>query len=317
MKNSREQRVPHMGRIGQTRVYFAKFLRMFVYQNDWKVLPMAAIISAVVIFVVGTNMFVTQEGTVTGTFALVCVCIWIGFFNSIQIVCRERDIIKREHRAGLHITSYVMANMLFQLLLCAAQTAIILLICQVAKVQIPTEGVIFQSGIMDLSVTIFLTIYASDMMALMVSCFVRNTTTAMTVMPFLLIFQLVFSGGYFDLSGFTQRFIGLTISHWGMVGLCAIGQYNTRPMVTLWNTIFKFRNIEYMGQKPLLDLIKKTEQEGKVEDFLRWSATYNQNEAYASSTANVFQTWSMLLLQTLVYVIIAIIVLERIDQDKR
>jgi len=94
--------VKYRGRLSQIGIYFKKFLRMFVYQSDWKVLPIGAIIAALVTFVIGSNMFVTQEGTTTGTFALTCVCIWNGLFNSIQVVCRERDIVKREHRAGMH-----------------------------------------------------------------------------------------------------------------------------------------------------------------------------------------------------------------------
>ena len=100
----------HRGRIAQTFIYFGKFIRMFAYQNDWKVLPISALIAAVVTFVVGGNMFRTQEGTKLGVFALVCVCVWNGLFNSIQVVCREREIVKREHRAGLHISAYVAAH---------------------------------------------------------------------------------------------------------------------------------------------------------------------------------------------------------------
>ena len=119
-----EKKEHYSGRIRQTWIYLGKLLRMFIFQNDWKLLPMAAIIAALVTFAVGQNIFKTQEGTLSGCFSLVCVCIWNGFFNSIQSVCRERPIIKREHRSGMHITSYIAAHMIYQLLLCAIQTAI-------------------------------------------------------------------------------------------------------------------------------------------------------------------------------------------------
>ena len=118
----------HQGRISQLGIYLGKYLRMFVYQNDWKVIPMSAIIAGVVTVVVGSNMFVTQEGTLTGTFALACVCLWNGVFNSIQVVCRERAILKREHRAGLHVSSYLGAHMIYQFLLCLAQTGVTLFV---------------------------------------------------------------------------------------------------------------------------------------------------------------------------------------------
>ena len=311
------ERIGHRGRLSQMFIYLGKFLRMFVFQSDWKVIPMGAIIAGVVTFVVGQNMFVTQEGTLMGTFALVCVCIWNGFFNSIQVVCRERNIIKREHRAGLHMSAYIGAQMIYQFLLCLGQTAVTLLIFRFAEVKVPEQGIVTMSGLADLGISIFLITYTSDMMALLVSCIVRTTTTAMTVMPFLLIFQMIFSGGMFELNGPVEKLKMLTISHWGMDSMCAVGRYNESPNVTLWNTVFKFRNVEFMGETPLLDMIKEIERRKMVDEILAWSGTYNQVEDYASTYENVTQCWIWLLALMAVFVLGAVIALEFIDRDKR
>ena len=309
--------VRHQGRLAQTGIYLGKFLRMFIYQSDWKVLPMGAVIAAVVTFVIGANLFKTQEGTKLGVFALVCVCIWNGFFNSIQVVCREREIIKREHRAGLHMSAYVAAQMIYQLLLCAAQTVVTLIICRLTGVVIPEAGVITRSGMVDIGITILLITYAADMMALMVSCIVRNTTTAMTTMPFLLIFQLVFSGGFFELNGFAEKIQYLTISHWGMNSLCTIGRYNDLPMVSLWNTLVKFKDIEIKGMTPLKDVLVHMEETGDREIFLLWAGQQNQLTEYAATPENVWKYWGILLLLLVVFAILAVIALEFIDRDKR
>ncbi len=311
------EKIRYKGWFGQTGIYLGKSLRMFLYQNDWKVLPMGAVIAGVVTFVVGSNMFVTQEGTLMGAFALVCVCIWNGFFNSIQVVCREREIVKREHRAGLHMSAYIAAQMIYQLLLCAAQTVVTLAICQVAGVRFPAEGIVTDLGVLDIGITILLITYAADMMALMVSCLVRTTTTAMTVMPFLLIFQLVFSGGFFSLSGFAKKITVLTISRWGLDSICALGRYNELPMVTLWNTLFQFKDITYNGQKPLLQVILSMQEKNQVDDFLLWSGSYNTEAAYVSSLANLLQNWGALLILVIVFAAAAMIALRSIDRDKR
>ena len=169
----------------------------------------------------------------------------------------------------------------------------------------------------DLGITIFLVTFAADMMALMVSCIVRTTTTAMTVMPFLLIFQLVFSGAFFNLEGVAKKLTNLTISRWGLDGICAIGRYNELPMVMLWNTLFKFKDVEIMGKKPLLDLIIRAEQTGYRDDFLLWSGTYNQNAAYASAAENVLLHWGVLVLMIAVFALAAVVALRFIDRDKR
>ena len=311
------ENLKHKGRIGQMWIYLGKFLRMFVYQNDWKVLPIGAVIAAVVTFVVGANLFKTQEGTKLGVFALVCVCIWNGFFNSIQVVCREREIIKREHRAGLHMSSYVGAQMIYQLLLCIAQTVVTMVICSITGVQLPAMGVVTGFGILDMSISILLVTYTADLMALMVSCIVTNTTTAMTAMPFLLIFQLVFSGGFFELSGIADKIKYLTISHWGMDSLCAIGRYNELPMVTLWNTVFRFRDIEVDGFKPVEETLRIIEENGLREDILRWSGQNNANPAYAAEAGIVLNNWIMLVVLLAAFAIISVIALEFIDRDKR
>ena len=311
------KRIRHKGRLTQTRIYLGKFLRMFVFQNDWKVLPIGALIAALVTFVVGTNIFKTQEGTKLGVFALVCVCIWNGFFNSIQVVCREREIIKREHRSGLHMSAYIFAQMIYQLLLCVAQTAITLAVCSVAGVTIPAEGIVTRWGILDTGITLLLITYTADMMALMVSCIVRNTTTAMTVMPFLLIFQLVFSGGFFELSGLAEKVKYITISHWGMDSLCCIGRYNEQPMVSLWNTLVQFKNVEIAGYTPLKELLVDMEKNGTRDEFLLWAGQQTAIPEYAAEAGNVLNNWGMLLILLIVFVIISIVALEFIDRDKR
>ena len=307
----------YKGRLAQARIYLGKCFRMFIYQNDWKVLPIGALIAAIVTFVVGTNIFKTQEGTEIGVFALVCVCIWNGFFNSIQVVCREREIVKREHRAGLHMSAYVLAQMVYQLFLCALQTVVTLAVCMLAQVTIPQQGVITPWGLLDVSLTILLITYAADIMALMVSCIVRTTTTAMTVMPFLLIFQLIFSGGFFDLSGLADKIKYLTLSHWGMTGLCCIGRYNEQPMVSLWNMLVRFKNVEYNGQTPLKTILIEIENSGSRDEFLLWAGQQNQMPEYAATIQNVLVCMLVLLVFILVFAIASVIALEFIDRDKR
>ena len=311
------ENIKHKGRAGQTVIYLKKFLRMFVYQNDWKVLPMGAVIAAVVTFVIGADIFKTQEGTRSGIFALVCVCIWNGFFNSIQSVCREREIVKREHRAGLHMSAYISAQMIYQLMLCTAQTVVTVCICLLTGIKIPLVGIITPFGVIDSGITILLVTYGADMMALMVSCLVRNTTTAMTAMPFMLIFQLVFSGGVFKLSGFAEKVQYLTISHWGMSTMCSIGRYNDQPMMSIWTMLKKFRNVVVNGQTPLADIVHRMEEDGSYHDLAAWAGLQNQSETYISTPENILKCWGILLLLILVFAVISVIALEFIDRDKR
>jgi len=125
------------------------------------------------------------------------------------------------------------------------------------------------------------------------------------------------SGAFFELAGFAQKLTALTISRWGMESLCAIGRYNDQPMVTLWNTMYQFRNIEYMGQKPILNLLIEIETNGSQPEFLLWSGQQNSNPLYEAPSSLVLHNWFMLVLLLAVFAVVAVVALEFIDRDKR
>ena len=250
------RRLRHRGRAGQIPIFLGKFFRMFIYQNDWKVLPMAALIAGLLAYVIRTDFMRTMEGTLKGAFAITCVALWNGCFNSIQVICRERDIIKREHRSGMHISSYIIAHMLYQAFLCFGQTVLMLYVFRMVGMRFPSDGLFSKWFRVDLGITIFLVTFAADMLALLISAVVRSTTGAMTVMPFILIFQLVFSGGIFALPSWTEPLTEITISNHGLTCIASQADYNNLPMATAWNTLKKMRNTDIEGSVTMDELLE-------------------------------------------------------------
>ena len=102
-----------------------------------------------------------------------------------------------------------------------------------------------------------------------------------------------------------------------MNSLCAIGRFNELPMVTLWNTLVGFKDIELFGHKPLKEILVYTEQNGYRDKFLQWSGTYHTNSAYASTAANVGFNWGGILLLLVIFAAAAVIALKFVDRDKR
>ena len=240
-------RLRHRGRESQVLIYLGKQLRFFINESDWKVLPMAAIIAALVGMVIRKNFFINMEGSLFGAFAIACVSIWNGCFNSIQSVCRERPIIKREHRSGMHVSSYVTAHIIYQFMLCLAQSALTMYVFRVMDVKFPEKGFMTPWMIVDIGISMLLISYAADMMSLFISSISHTTTGAMTVMPFVLIFQLVFSGGIIPLPEWSQKLSNFTISNYGLKVVAAQSGYNELPMVTGWKTLDSMRNREVGG----------------------------------------------------------------------
>ena len=168
-----------------------------------------------------------------------------------------------------------------------------------------------------MGISMFLVTFAADMLSLVISSVVHNTTTAMTMMPFMLIFQLVFSGGMFSLDGFARKFSNVTITKWGLNSFCALGNYNNLPMVTLWNSIWKFRSMEIDGQKPIKMMTNYIIKNNQLDELLLESGRYNMNPAYTATAENVLHCWGVLIVMIFVFALLAMIILEFIDNDKR
>lgn len=357
MSEINAEKLKHSGRIKQTGIYLGKLFRMFIFQSDWKVLPMAAIIAGLVALVVAKNMNKTMEGTAIGAFALSCVCIWNGCFNSIQVICRERAIVKREHRSGLHMSSYVAANLIYQAFLCLCQSVITITVLHLSKVTFPTVSYVTGRSLVDMFITIFLICYSSDVIALFISAVVRNTTTAMTFMPFFLIFQLIFSGGFFELSDKIMFVSNLTVSKWGLTSLCSEGNYNGLPMVSIWNALFSMQDFEMdenmknnlidalseeynipeevsmitsqsipESSKPIKPIVYRIQGldtngqrvgEDKRTDFQLECSKNNQKPQYVSTKENILSSWMHMLSFVVVFAALSVISLEFIDRDRR
>ena len=262
----------------QIRIYTGKCFRLFRTERQYKNFISTIIIMGIICLVTGGEMFRQYADTKNGCFAIVCAGVWIGLFNSIQSICRERDIIKREHRSGLRISSYILAHVLFEACMCAVETLIVLGIVMIRNAgHLPDSGLLLPLPL-DLYLTLFLVIFSSDMMAVLVSCVVHTTGMAMTVMPFVLIIQLVMSGAVFKLNGISEMISYLTTTRWGLNSLMAIANTNMNV------------KIDYV-------MSRAKDCDPELETLLHH--------------------WGILLLFCVVYIVLSILFLRLVDRDKR
>ena len=261
---------------GQIQIYLGKCFRLFRNEKQWKNFLSSFIIIVIISMVTGSDMFVTYEATQKGAFAIISACIWSGLFNSIQSICRERAIIKREYRTGLRISSYILAHVVYEMFLCAGESLVVLLVtCIRNKDHLPPHGV-FLPMFIELYITIFLVTFAADMIAMLVSCIVKNETSAMMIMPFVLVVQLVMADVVFDLEGITEKISYLTASRWGVEAMITIARTDT---------VFDYQ--------------------------AAWAG------ADAGGIEGLMKNWMIILGFCIIYIILAVIMLRRVDKDER
>ena len=176
----------------QTSVYFRKIFRIAIREKAWKYLIFATIIASIVVFIVGDGMFSDfgYDSTKSGFFTLASACIWIGIFNSIQSICKEHEIIRAEYRQGMKMSSYIAAHVIWQALLCLAESILVFILCCI-KMNFNKSPSLIISAYSENFVTIYLLTFGAAVLGLMISSISGNPTTAMTIMPFVLIVQLI------------------------------------------------------------------------------------------------------------------------------
>ncbi len=232
-------------------------------------------------------------GTQTGLFMLVCVAIFVGICNSIQEICKERNILKREYMTNLRLSSYTLSKLIVQAIICAVQMIIVLLIFSlfIKDKQVYSSGVIFSSVWMEYFITMFLLAFAADTMALVISAIVKNSSTANTFIPIILIVQIVFSGVLFDLGKQMDAFASLMISKWGIAGLAISSRLNDS-------------RVKFLLDSPDFELNLGTSMSA-VKGL------------YMSTPKNLLIVWAILFAFIIVCSVLCTLLLTRVKKDRR
>ena len=150
-------------------------------------------------------------------FIMAFAAIMFGCINAAREIVKELSIYRRERMVCIGITPYIFSKMLVLALLCLFQCAVLVWIVNWID---PFHKGILLPGYFEVYITLSLTSLAGLMMGLTVSAWVSNTDRAMSVVPVLLIPQVIFSGALFPLTNGPLQVLGsLFAVRWSMAAL--------------------------------------------------------------------------------------------------
>ena len=174
------------------------------------------IIGLLLTLVAGPDIYQKFTETQSILFTLMSGGIWMGLLNTIQEVNKERVILKREYMGNLKLPVYMLSKYIVQGVISLVQAVILVVTFVLVKGTPSCKGVIISNATIEIIVLIFLTIYASAGMGLLLSSITKSADRAMAIAPFVLIIQLIFSGILFELTGATDKISYVTFSRWAM-----------------------------------------------------------------------------------------------------
>lgn len=268
--------------IKQTVILCKRYMHLLINdkQRMLLVLLQAPLLALLISVVADGNQFEQYEMTKSILFALSCSAFWVGILNSIQEVCKERVVLRREYMTGLRLTSYIFSKLIVLGLLCVIQTLLLVGVFTVT-VGSASKGVIMPSFI-EMLITTFLTSYSATAMGIFVSSLFKNSDRAMTVAPILLMPQILFSGLAFKLSGFVEKISLFVTCRWAMEG---------------YGTIANLNDLKLRLQDQIPTLVHE------------WESFFDYTNVH------LLKAWGVLVIFVVVFSIASIIVLRKIDKN--
>lgn len=184
----------------------------------------APVIAFLFSLIVTEDLFEYYDETKAILFSLATSAIWLGLLNSVQEICKERVILKKEYMANLHLSSYLCSKVVVQGLLALIQS-LLLIFSFSLFVDVPVTGVVF-GWKLEIILSVFLTIFSASALGLIVSSLSKDSSVAMTYVPLLLVPQLLFSGMLFPLDGIVAVISNFILSRWSVEALGTITDLN-------------------------------------------------------------------------------------------
>lgn len=217
-------------RIQQLLVLCQRYIKLVTNDRQRLMLLMAQapLLAVLISFVANGQQFEQYEMTKSLLFALSCSAFWVGMLNSIQEICKERTILKREYMTGLSLSAYISSKIIVLGALCLIQSVLVTGVFAIF-VGVAKEGILMHP-FLEILITTFVTAVASAAMGLMVSSLFTNADRAMTVAPILLMPQILFSGLIFKLDGATEVISWLAVCRFSMEGYGTTANLNTLPL---------------------------------------------------------------------------------------
>lgn len=217
-------------------------------------------------------------------FVFTCAAIWVGLATSLQEIVKESKIYQRERLVNLGIWAYLGSKASILGILGFLQSLLIFLTIFICF-KVPESNQLV--WILGTEITIFLTLFSTIGLGIMVSAFVKNITQANSSLPLLLLPQIIFSGVLFKMTGIGKLLSWLMISRWSVGALGSL--------VDIPSMIPEAQPISPLNPNPVAITVDIP------------------TEVYATDSSNLLINWGLLLLHSFIYWGITYILQKRKD----
>jgi len=251
--------------------------------------------------------FLVGVDTMKLMFTFSCAVFWVGIFNSIQEISRERTIYRREQFTGVKTFPYIASKVVVLGVLCILQSLIMMLMfafftnttatvsgnassVTALRLAMPDRGIVFPNGGLwfEVYITSFLAIFSSMCLGLVISAAASNEM-ALVLCPVCLLPQILFSGVASTLSGVTEMISNFITCRWSCIA--------------------------YFASTGINDMYESCRYDMGVWEKTPFHNGFGIDEAYSAGKTYVFgldpvrSAWAVLLLMSAICIVLSVLML--------
>lgn len=203
----------------QLMILISRYIKLITndFQQLFLLIAQAPVVAILLAMVASEDIYSSYDDTKAIMFSIGCASIWLGLLNSVQEICKEKVILQKEHMADLKLSSYLLSKFIVQGIIAFIQATLLVGIFQ--KIVGSSEHSILIDGYWDIQLVSFLSILAAASTGLFISAVVKNSNIAMSVIPLILVPQLLYSGMLFKLDGITDFVSNFVLCRWTVEAL--------------------------------------------------------------------------------------------------
>ena len=202
-------------------------------------LAQAPVLAFLLSAVASPDLYSSHEDTKLVLFSMACSALWLGLFNSVQEISKEKVILKKEYISDLKLSAYLLSKFIVQSILAIIQSFVLIYVFQ--KLSGASQYSILINPFWDMVIICFISILSAAAQGLFISSFIKNTSV-LSILPLILVPQLLLSGIFFKLDGILEFLSNFILCRWTVEGLGTSANLNA--LTHLAQTINPFIQME-------------------------------------------------------------------------
>lgn len=271
-------------------------------------LAQAPIIGIIIAMVAGSAVFANGNEPADAQkvlFLLAIAGVLLGANNAAREITKESPIYLRERLVNLRVVPYVLSKVVVLALIGLVQSALLVGVVAV-RTGIPHTGVLLP-GIIELMIGVWLTTMGGLSMGLLVSALASSSDKATSIIPLILVPQVILAGLIFPLKGPTEVLSYAVVTRWSTDSLGSTADLNRLYYQSLSSGPPGFRTSYAPSLKERFELRNYDRETTIRED-------YSVQAHQASRRAHLLTRWGILAGMSLFFLVLTCFFQKRKDR---